>query len=98
MGSEFFVTVGKGKTAEDAFHEARERAYYDYGHRGYTGSLAEKDTFVMVEKPDDDESAESFAEGEERGRNPIANYKWGPCCCVKGDEEDEWVFYGRASS
>ena len=35
--------------AKNAFRRAQEQACYDYGHRGYTGTIAEKELFRMVE-------------------------------------------------
>ena len=52
MGScDFWVEV-RGKDANDAFWKAVEQAKYEYGHGGYSGTIAEKDSFVMIEKPD----------------------------------------------
>ena len=41
MGAEFFGTYSKGKTAHEAFTMSKNKAYHDYGHSGYTGSIAE---------------------------------------------------------
>lgn len=40
--------MAEGDSVDDAFAAAREEAFYEYGHRGYTGSLAEKDSFVVI--------------------------------------------------
>ena len=47
MGANVFTTFSMGKDAEDAFFNAVDQAKYDYGHSGYTGTIAEKDSFVM---------------------------------------------------
>jgi len=52
MGATTFETTGKGKTVGEAFQNARDQALWDYGHRGYTGSLAEKDDYVETVLPD----------------------------------------------
>jgi hypothetical protein len=49
MGADQFYSVGKGETIAKAFAVARDEAFYEYGHRGYTGSLAEKDSYVVIE-------------------------------------------------
>jgi len=49
MGAERFITYSKGATAKEAFELAVESAEYEYGHSGYTGTIAEKDDFVMVD-------------------------------------------------
>jgi hypothetical protein len=51
MGAEQFWTVGFGKTAKDAFQIAREEAAFSYGHSGYTGSIAEKNNYIMIPLP-----------------------------------------------
>ena len=48
MGATTFSTIATGLTAKDAFTAAVSRAQFDYGHAGYTGSIAEKDSFVMI--------------------------------------------------
>jgi hypothetical protein len=51
MGATTFSTYGLGKTAEFAFINAREHALYMNGHGGYTGTLAEKDSYVLFVLP-----------------------------------------------
>lgn len=46
MGAEWFEQYGVGKTMKGAFSAAHKEALYEYGHRGYTGSLAEKGSYV----------------------------------------------------
>lgn len=51
MGAVDFTEVATGKTVAEAFNAAREAATWEYGHGGYTGSIAEKDGVVMFELP-----------------------------------------------
>ena len=53
MGAEQFDHIGRGKTVQEAFDNAVKEAQYDYGHAGYTGTIAEKDSFVEVPFSDD---------------------------------------------
>jgi hypothetical protein len=53
MGAEQFCVVAHGKTAQDAFNRAVDAAAYEYGHGGYTGSIAEKHEYALVQVPDD---------------------------------------------
>lgn len=54
MGANQFEQVGRGKTAKEAFSAAREQAQWEHGHGGYSGTLAEKDSFgVKLTKPRD---------------------------------------------
>jgi hypothetical protein len=52
MGAVGFDCVGFGNDVEDAFNNARAQAQYDYGHAGYTGTIAEKNSFVEFKCPD----------------------------------------------
>lgn len=51
MGACSFYDMGLGKTASEAFGTAVRQARYDYGHAGYTGTLAEKDDYMLVIRP-----------------------------------------------
>ncbi len=48
MGANTFETKAKGKTSELAFRAAVDGAAWDYGHGGYTGTIAEKHSFVLI--------------------------------------------------
>jgi len=48
MGAMDFEEYAVAKTATEAFRQAREDALYEYGHRGYTGSMAEKHSFRQI--------------------------------------------------
>jgi hypothetical protein len=51
MGAVTFQTYGQGDTALQAFTDAVDRAYYEHGHGGYTGTIVEKDGFVEFSLP-----------------------------------------------
>jgi hypothetical protein len=46
MGAADFTTTATGKTADEAFRAAVAEAKRQHGHRSYTGSIAEKRTFI----------------------------------------------------
>jgi hypothetical protein len=48
MGACDFQSIAVGKTAQEAFRAAVEEAAYEHGHGGYTGTIAEKQDFVMI--------------------------------------------------
>ena len=99
MGSEVFQTKAKGKTAGEAFRAAVEAALYEYGHRGYSGTIAEKKEFVMIDLPEDMNAIERERHAEtllEDIDDRIGD-KWGPAGCIKLDD-DQWLFFGWASS
>ena len=63
MGAEAFSTISYGKSADDAFRTAKIDAEYEHGHAGYTGTIAEKDSFVMPEFCLVDVTQEKFGAG-----------------------------------
>ena len=102
MGSELFVQKSRGEDAHDAFSRAVRDALYWHGHKGYTGTIAEKDSFVVISIP---EGVDPFyyaykliEENDER-----INDKWGPAGCIEIKEEETkyynvFLFFGWASS
>ena len=96
MGAETFFHKTSGKDAKEAFRNAVQESEYDFGHRGYTGSIAEKDSFVNITLPKGkdagDYANELIDEGDER-----IDDKWGPAGCIKLDK-GEYLFFGWASS
>lgn len=100
MGAQEFMQMGTGNTAQEAFIAARESAAWENGHGGYTGSLAEKHSFTLintkgsaVSKQDAIQMANKLLqEGDER-----VDDKWGPAGAifVTGGK---FLFFGWASS
>lgn len=52
MGAEQFWISGWGTNASAAFQAAVEEAQYEYGRGGYTGTIAEKDSFFLYHSPE----------------------------------------------
>jgi len=96
MGGEAFTEHATGKTAQEAFKQAVESALYDYGHAGYTGTIAEKGSFVMIDLPEDMD-AEKYAWQLIDDDDKRISDKWGDAGCLKVSE-DEFMFFGWASS
>lgn len=48
MGAAGFWTEAIGRSADEAFRCATDRARYEHGHGGYTGSIAEKHEFKLM--------------------------------------------------
>lgn len=92
MGGESFITKKKGETADDAFRDAVKDAQYERGHGGYTGTIAEKREFELLEIP------EGMSVNEFVSQKMNDNDKWGPAFCVRDEKADVWVFFGFASS
>ena len=45
------MNAGKGKTAQAAFDKVVEQAQWEHGHRGYSGTIAEKRSMVEFQRP-----------------------------------------------
>ena len=97
MGATTFTQVGKGKTATEAFLTAVAEARHQYGHGGYTGTLAEKGTFVLIQPPEGADLRAFVADLLNKDDDPRISDKWGPAGCVKLGPE-EYVFFGWAST
>jgi len=96
MGADTFLTRSRGRNVAEAFHAAVERARYEDGHAGYTGTIAEKSSWTVIqpaagESPED--CANRLLDDDDRR---IAD-KWGPAGAIKVGDGD-WLFFGWASS
>ena len=103
MGAEQFITTAEGATVKDAFGAGREEAAYERGHGGYTGTIAEKDEFVIISDAVGmtRTMAEALAEKLLRDGDNRIDDKWGPAGVIRfGEVGDEpgWLFFGWASS
>ena len=96
MGAETFVSRARGKTAAKAFNAAVDQARYEYGHGGYTGTIAEKDSFTMIPLPEGMGAVEYADHLIDNGDARIDD-KWGPAGCIKVADGD-FLFFGWASS
>lgn len=101
MGASDFTSFGSGEDARKAFAGCVEQAQYDYGHAGYTGSIAEKASFVVLDdNPQPLETAQAIADRLFDDDDRRISDKWGPAGAlrVKDDQNDGWLFFGFASS
>jgi hypothetical protein len=96
VGSNTFICTAKGADASKAFAVARANALHEYGHRGYTGSIAEKRDYQVIPLPDNTDPR-GYAERLIEEDDPRISDKWGPAGCVRLSA-DEWLFFGWASS
>lgn len=82
MGACNFDDVGEGRTPQEAFDGLREAALHEYGHNGYTGTIAEKNIFVMF--PEEPTETAAFEEADrliDDGDKRIGD-KRGPAGCI----------------
>lgn len=104
MGATTFMQESKGRSAAEAFSQARERALHQHGHSGYSGTIAEKDEFVVIAMPADwmpDETdrakaAKKYADALIDAEDKRVNDKWGPAGVLQTGPED-WLLFGWAS-
>ena len=96
MGAQVFTTVAFGETAEQAFTRAVSDALYEDGHGGYSGTIAEKEEFVMVPCLPG-QTAEDTANILIDKDDPRITDKWGPAGCIDMGDGD-YLFFGWASS
>lgn len=100
MGADTFMITVSGKTAEAAFASALAAARYMNGHGGYTGTIAEKQSFVMIDVPRG-EDARAYARKLIDDADVRIDDKWGPAGCIKlgaGKDDSQFLFFGWASS
>ena len=96
MGAAIFDVAVKGTNAKDAFARAIKDAQYEYGHGGYTGSIAEKETFVMIGKVASREEARALGTKLLDDDDERVTDKWGPAGCI--EYPGGFYFFGWASS
>lgn len=98
MGAQTFCISAQGATAQAAFHQARNDAAYEHGHGGYSGSIAEKDSIVMIDVPAD-RTGDVWGYAQELidDGDPRIDDKWGPAGCID-QGQGNYVFFGWASS
>jgi hypothetical protein len=95
MGAEFNFMVIEKEMSEDELKEKwaeiKEKAEYDHGHSGYTGSFAEKNDIEIIEteKPMEEKEAEKFIMNN--------NDKWGDASAIKLNN-GKWCIGGWCSS
>ena len=104
MGAEAFTELQHGTDAKQAFHEAASDASYESGSGGYTGTIAEKSSFVVIsDTPMWLDEAQRLAEKLLDVNDPRISDKWGPAgaiavctphrtvkCVVEGSPKSDW--------
>lgn len=90
MGAETFVTTSLEPDPNRAFHELVEEAAYEYGHGGYTGTIAEKSEYVIIQRQViSQRGAEALADQLIQDADPRIDDKWGPAGAIPfGDSDD----------
>jgi hypothetical protein len=113
MGAEEFEQIGEGANLQDAFIKAREAAAWENGHGGYTGTLAEKDSYLDLtsqvahlktpqERIDAVQADAARFNFDKQAYEPGTLWekiqdKWGPAGAIELGD-GRWLFFGWASS
>ena len=111
MGAANFYCTSTGSNAQEAFTSAVKKAQWDFGHGGYTGTIAEKSNFTMAsENPLLPEAANHLVNSL---TDTKYSSKWGPAGCVElmssvtyletdstiqKSKTKRFIFFGWASS
>lgn len=85
-----------GRSPGDVFREAVQDACHYHGHGGYTGTIAEKHDFVLIDAVDDANAARRLANKLVENEDPRIDDKWGPAGAIL--YPDHVLFFGWASS
>lgn len=94
MGAESFFDYAQGNSPEEAFAAVVKEARYLYGHGGYTGTIAEKEEFILLPfEGDHEQVANALVDQDD---SPVSD-KWGPAGCFDLGN-GKYYFFGRASS
>jgi len=98
MGAADFMVLipaSKSSTAKSAFSEAVDAARWEHGNGGDTGTIAEKDGFILF-APNEGETPEECADRLLSDEESPVQDKRGPAGCVRTDRG--YLFFGWASS
>ena len=100
MGATEFAIDNFGKDLNDAYNKQVTSDRYNFGHSGYTGTLAEKDGCVLIDRPPritagrlvdtiiDAEQWMFWMDTDEKYRHAYAKPKAG--CRQAGERLNEW--------
>lgn len=107
MGSTTFSNLGGGKTAQVAFDKLTKEARKWYPG-SYTGTIAEKSSFIMIELPADVQKSmkgkiedkvkvvQEYSTKLIRAQDRRIDDKYGPAGCIQVSPT-KWFFFGWAA-
>ena len=83
MGGTTFDHYAPGIDVKDAFSRAHEEASYEHGHGGYSGTIAEKGSYVVItHTPLLEREAHALASRLIDDDDPRVRDKWGPAGAI----------------
>ena len=95
VGAQPFYETYPGDSPEEAFNNARAEALAEFGDEGYSGTIAEKESFVLIPMPVGGD-AENYARMLVRTGDARIADKWGPAGCLEA-KKGLYLFFGLAS-
>ncbi|MGW0897667.1 hypothetical protein ACWD0G_11830 [Streptomyces goshikiensis] len=101
MGAITFFEIVIGDDVDKAFNQIRDEALREHGHGGCSGSIAEKDDYVVI---DDVRRSQAHAIGQAMelisANDPRIDDKWGPAGALPlttPTAQNAWLFFGWAN-
>lgn len=101
MGGNTFTNVVNDTDIKRAFRDITQSARHERGHGGYTGTIAEKSEYTIIEStPMSLDAAYDRANRLIDMNDERIDDKWGPAGAirVRDAKVDGWLFFGWASS
>ena len=98
MGATTFMCGTYSGSAETAYNFLVEEAYYNYGHNGYTGTIAEKSGYKKAGEAETNEEAMKLAGKllDEDDSNEWGKYNPAGYIEVKSKPNNYYLFFGWA--
>jgi hypothetical protein len=99
MRATAFYTIAHGKTPEEAFTKAKEKAETEYEEGEYTGTIAEKTCFKVITLPKG-ENPELYAKTLIEKDDPRIDDVSKPAGCIalsKKADANAYLFFGWAA-
>jgi hypothetical protein len=102
MGAQTFYDEGTGSDPKLVFKDLVKEALHWYGHSPYSGTIKEKNDFVMATK-DVLSVEDAYSLANKLISTPDYSNKWGPAGCIQmlpseGNTTPRYLFFGWASS
>lgn len=106
MGAQIFKNLIRCQYPEEGFLQLTHAHSLISDPKGYSGTIAEKDDFIVIEIPPEFQSDPSdgdygrvikYADHLIETRDPRVDDKWGPAAAIRIESKASWYFFGWAS-
>lgn len=89
-----FIVTSSGSSPHHAFETATMKAKLKYGNGGFSGTIAEKGSFLVIKVPKGWDPFE-YADRLVREEDPRIADVWNPAGCIELGN-NEYLFFGKA--